>query len=378
MRTEPPHPRTAVTAEPAARDDFFMRKALALAERGRGQTSPNPMVGALVVDRDGVIVGSGAHRIAGGPHAEVFALAEAGARAHGATLFCTLEPCAHQGRTGPCAPLVAASGITRVVIAMEDPNPVVDGRGIAHLRDRGIAVDTGVQRGGAERQNEVFLTNVRHRRPFVVAKVALSLDGRIAGARGATVQLTGTASNRVIQRQRAEVDAIAVGSATVLSDDPLLTPRGAWRGRPLARVIFDRRLRTPPGARVLSTLPAGPIIVMTDGTSAANHPDRVDALQRAGASVAVAAGGLGPSLAWLLREAGIASMVVEGGSTLHRALFDAGLVDAVHAYITPTRLGDTGTIWVEPERFTLSELRHRRADWFGDDVRVEGHVHRDR
>ena len=380
MRTEPPHRRTVAASERVAgdaRDAYFMRKALALAERGRGQTNPNPMVGAIVVDAGGVIVGSGAHRVAGGPHAEVLALGHAGPRARGATLYCTLEPCSHQGRTGPCAPLVAAAGIARAVIAMEDPNPVVGGRGLAHLRERGITVETGVLREGAARQNEVFLTNVSLGRPFVVAKIALSLDGRISGSGGARIQLTGAAANRTIQRQRAEVDAIGAGSSTILADNPLLTARGAWRGRPLARVIFDRRLRTPPGAHVLSTLAAGPIIVLTSEASAVAHPDRIEALERAGARVAVAeAGGIGPSLAWLLREAGITSLVVEGGATLHRALFDAGLVDAVHAYITPARLSESGTLWMEPQRFTLSELGDRRADWFGPDVRVEGHVYR--
>ncbi|HTL46422.1 MAG TPA: bifunctional diaminohydroxyphosphoribosylaminopyrimidine deaminase/5-amino-6-(5-phosphoribosylamino)uracil reductase RibD [Vicinamibacterales bacterium] len=379
MRIEPPHPRTPATAEGGAgeaRDAFFMRRALALAERGRGHTNPNPMVGALVVDARGVIVGRGAHRVAGGPHAEVFALAEAGERAVGGTLYCTLEPCSHHGRTGPCAPLVADAGIRRAVIAMDDPNPVVDGRGLAHLRDRGIAVESGIMGAAAARQNEVFLTNVLLGRPFVVAKIALSLDGNIAGPGGARTQLTGAAAHRIVQRQRAEVDALAVGSSTVLGDDPLLTPRGAWRGRPLARVIFDRRLRTPPGARVLSTVAAGPIIVMTDEACAAAHPERVRALEHAGARVAVAPGGIGPSFSWLLREAGISSIVVEGGSTLHRALFEAGLVDAVHAYIAPVRLGPEAAAWMDPQRFSLSELVDREAAWFGADVRVEGHVHR--
>jgi diaminohydroxyphosphoribosylaminopyrimidine deaminase / 5-amino-6-(5-phosphoribosylamino)uracil reductase len=381
VRTEPPQPPNPRTAEPHERpqpmsDEYFMRKALALAERGRGHTSPNPMVGALVVDSRGVIVGRGAHRVAGGPHAEVFALAEAGERARGATLYCTLEPCSHQGRTGPCAPLVAASGIKRAVIPMRDPNPIVHGRGLAHLREQGVIVETGLLEEEAARQNEVFVTNIRLERPFVVAKVALSLDGCIAGPGGARVSLTGPAANRIVQRQRAEVDAIAVASSTILADDPLLTARGAYRERPLARVIFDRRLRTPATARVLSTLSSGAIIVMTRSASAEAHPELVDALQRAGARVtATETGGIGVSLAWLLREAGITSIVVEGGSTLHRALFDAGLVDAVHAYITPVRLGDGAWKWMDAGRFTLSELHDRRAEWLGDDVKVEGYVH---
>src|SRR5580765_5124431 len=157
-----------------------MRKALALAERGRGQTSPNPMVGALVVNDGGVIVGRGAHAAAGGPHAEVIALADAGARARGATLYCTLEPCSHTGRTGPCAPLVAGAGIRRAVIALEDPNPLVHGSGLTHLRERGLDVTVGVERAAAARQNAAFLTTMRHGRPHVILKAALSLDGWLA------------------------------------------------------------------------------------------------------------------------------------------------------------------------------------------------------
>jgi len=155
----------------------MMRKALALAERGRGHTTPNPMVGALVVDDDGVIVGRGAHQQAGGPHAEVIALADAGPRARGATLYCTLEPCSHTGRTPPCAPLVGSAGIRRAVIALEDPNPLVNGGGLRHLRDRAIETVVGVEREAAERQNAVFLTNIRSRRPHVTVKAAVSMDG---------------------------------------------------------------------------------------------------------------------------------------------------------------------------------------------------------
>ena len=225
-----------------AGDDDYMARALALAERGRGRTSPNPMVGALVVDDEGVIVGRGAHEVAGGPHAEVHALADAGGRARGATLYCTLEPCCHTGRTGPCAPRVVAAGIRRAIVAMEDPNPLVGGRGLDHLRDAGIDVSVGVLRDRAEALNRGFLTAMRLRRPFVTLKVALSVDARVAAAAGARTALTGAAANRAIHRERAEVDAIAVGSETVLVDDPLLTARGAYRYRPLTRVVFDLSL----------------------------------------------------------------------------------------------------------------------------------------
>jgi diaminohydroxyphosphoribosylaminopyrimidine deaminase/5-amino-6-(5-phosphoribosylamino)uracil reductase len=215
------------------------------------------------------------------------------------------------------------------------------------------------------------------RRPFVIVKIALSVDGCIAKTDGVPVRLTGAEADRVIQRQRAEIDAIAVGSSTVLADDPRLTARGAWRERPLARVVFDRRQRTPIGARLLSTQTDGPIIVMTRRAAMDAQPDVAAGLERAGARVvAMDDGGIAASFAWLFREMGITSILVEGGAALHRALFDEELVDAVHAYIAPARLGDAGMKWMDPRRLTLSELSDRRAEWFGADVRVEGHVHR--
>src|SRR5262245_33801958 len=241
------------------------------------------MVGALVVDDEGVVVGRGAHEFAGGPHAEVYALNDAGSRARGATLYCTLEPCSHTGRTGPCAPRVVAAGIRRAVVAMTDPNPLVSGRGIAHLREHGVDVTVGVLADSACRLNRPFVTVMRKRRAFVTLKVALSTDGKVAAAGGARTRLTGPAADRYIHRERAEVDAIAVGSGTILADDPLLTARIAYRRRPLVRVIFDRRLRTPPEARIFSTLPAGPVIIVTRPEAVAADGDRARALDRAGA-----------------------------------------------------------------------------------------------
>lgn len=353
----------------------FMRKALALAERGRGRTSPNPMVGALVVDDDGVIVGRGAHQAAGGPHAEIVALTDAGPRARGATLYCTLEPCSHTGRTGPCAPVVVEAGIRRAVIAMEDPNPLVHGAGLAHLRARGVEVLVGVEAVAAARQNAVFLTNIRQQRPYVILKAALSVDGKLAARPGTRTRLTGAAANRRVQRQRAEVDAVGVGSGTLLADDPLLTPRGAYRGRPLARVVFDRRLRTPPSARVLSTLAAGPVIIVTSERACAADPDRARGLSEAGARLLpLPSDDLGAALR-TLKGQGVSSLVLEGGGTLHRAALDADTVDAVHIYITPTALGPDGVEWIGEGRIGWDGLHERRAQWLGDDILVEGHVH---
>jgi diaminohydroxyphosphoribosylaminopyrimidine deaminase/5-amino-6-(5-phosphoribosylamino)uracil reductase len=366
-------------------DAYFMRKALALAERGRGTTSPNPMVGALVVDDEGVIVGRGAHRVAGGPHAEVIALEDAGPRARGATLYCTLEPCSHVGRTGPCAPIVASAGIRRAVIAMEDPNPLVDGKGLAYLRDRGIDVVVGVEREAAERQNRAFLTGIREGRPYVILKGAVSVDGFMSAKAGTRTQLTGAAANRRVQRQRAEVDAIGVGSGTLLADDPLLTARGAYRSRTLIRVIFDRRLRTPPSARVLSTLDAGPVIIVTSEHARAGAPERAAALSAAGARMIAPAADDLRSACRALKDAGVTSLVLEGGATLHRAALAADIVDAVHVYIAPRRLGPGGVTWLDEGRLAWDALSHRRGAWLGNDLLVEGllrnvrtHVHGNR
>lgn len=357
-------------------DAHFMALALALAERGRGRTSPNPMVGAVVVDREGVVVGRGTHEYAGGPHAEVRALKEAGHRAKGATLYCTLEPCSHTGRTAPCAPLVADAGIARVVVAGEDPNPLVNGAGLEYLRGRGVDVVTGVTREAAERLNRPFFMVQRRRRPFVTMKVALSLDGRMAAAPGVRTPLTGAAANRLIHFDRAEVDGLAVGSSTVLADDPLLTPRGAFRARPLTRVIFDTRLRTPPSARVLSTLDAGPVIIMTAASAIANAPARVQALVDAGARVEA----VGPESrlrAGLERLAalGLTSIIVEGGTTLHASIWSERLVDRVQVYVTPHVLGPGGLEWLPVPLFGSGYLFDTSARPVGDDVLIEGYVH---
>lgn len=356
-------------------DGHFMRTALALAERGRGRTSPNPMVGALVVDAAGVIVGRGAHEIAGGPHAEIVALADAGTRAQGATLYCTLEPCSHSGRTGPCAPVVVQAGIRRAVVAMEDPNPLVHGAGLDHLRSHGVEVVVGVEGDAAARQNAAFLTNIRLGRPYVILKVALSVDGKLAARPGTRTQLTGPAANRRVQRQRAEVDAVGVGSGTVLADDPALTPRGAYRARPLVRVLFDRRLRTPVSARVLSTLEAGPVIIVTSERACAAEPERARGLSAAGARLLpLPADDLGAALR-ALKGLGVWSIVLEGGGALHRAALAADTVDAVHIYITPTALGPDGVEWIGEGRLGWDALDDRRAQWLGVDILVEGHVH---
>jgi diaminohydroxyphosphoribosylaminopyrimidine deaminase / 5-amino-6-(5-phosphoribosylamino)uracil reductase len=359
----------------AGADRAYMAKALALAERGRGRTSPNPMVGAIVVDDEGVIVGRGAHQAAGGPHAEVHALADAGDRARGATLYCTLEPCSHTGRTGPCASLVARAGIRRAVIGVEDPNPEVSGRGLEYLRVHGVDVVVGVEREAAARLNRDFFTVMRQGRPFVTIKAALSLDGRVAAGRGQRTQLTGPDAAIVVHRERAEVDAIAIGSTTALVDDPELTPRIAYRARPLVRVIFDRRLRTPPSARMFTTLDRGPVIVATSASDDAST-SRAEALERAGATIERVGAGE-PFLECVLGRLagrGVLSVAVEGGPTLQDAFWRAGLVDRLQLFVAPVVLGEDGVDWMPLPQGTVANLFDRRVDAVGEDLLIEGLV----
>jgi diaminohydroxyphosphoribosylaminopyrimidine deaminase/5-amino-6-(5-phosphoribosylamino)uracil reductase len=207
----------------------YMNRALFHAARGRGRTTPNPVVGAVVVTPDGVVVGHGSHERSGEAHAEVLALAMAGSRARGATLYCTLEPCSHVGRTGPCVSRIVEAGIARVVASVEDPNPLVRGRGFAYLRGHGVVVEVGVGAAEATRLNRPFFSLIRDRRPFVTLKAATSLDGCIAEAPGRRTLLSSKAARRHSHVVRAAVDAIAVGIGTVLVDDPRLTARGPFR-----------------------------------------------------------------------------------------------------------------------------------------------------
>jgi diaminohydroxyphosphoribosylaminopyrimidine deaminase/5-amino-6-(5-phosphoribosylamino)uracil reductase len=355
-------------------DTDYMTRALALAERGRGRTSPNPMVGAVVVDREGVVVGRGSHEFAGGPHAEVHALRDAGARARGATLYCTLEPCSHVGRTGACAPVVADAGIARVVVAARDPNPLVNGRGLEMLRHRGIPVTSGVLDDEARTLNAPFFTVMTRQRPFITMKIAVSADHRTAIRPGVRTSLTGAAAMRLIHRDRAEVDAIAVGSETVLADDPSLTARGAYRHRPLVRVVFDSRLRTPPNARLLSTLDAGPVIIVSTQSMMETAAARAASLAAAGAEIlALQDGSTLAKAVERLAARGISSMIVEGGVRLHRSFWDADLVDRVQVYMTPHVLGADGPEWLP---FPLPGLGPVTTRTLGSDLLAEAYVHR--
>jgi diaminohydroxyphosphoribosylaminopyrimidine deaminase/5-amino-6-(5-phosphoribosylamino)uracil reductase len=353
-----------------------MRRALEQARRGIGRTTPNPVVGACVVTDEGVVVGDGAHERAGEPHAEVHALNEAGEKSRGATLYCTLEPCSHTGRTGPCTERIIAAGITRVVAAMQDPFPLVSGRGFAALRAHGIDVDEGLQRDAAARLNQPFLTTVREGRPFVILKAATSIDGRIAEAPGSRTRLTSPAANRRVQYLRAQVDAIAVGSGTILVDDPLLTARDVYRERPLTRVVLDRRLRTPPHARVFSTLSAGPVIILTTREAAATKASERSALERAGA-VVMTPEEMGVRQAFrALSALDIQSVLLEGGAAVHAAAWNEGVVDFVQLFVTPVTLGSMGVPLFNGRPWSLSSLIDLRVEVLGPDTVIEGYVHR--
>ena len=357
-------------------DVRWMRRALAHARRGLGRTTPNPVVGACIVTDEGVVVGDGAHERAGEPHAEVLALEEAGSRARGATLYCTLEPCSHTGRTGPCTERIIAAGIRRVVSAMEDPFPLVNGRGFAVLRARGIVVDTGVERDEAVRLNQPFLKTVRESRPFVILKAATSLDGRLAAASRERTQLTSLAVERHAHEQRAQVDAIAIGSGTLLVDDPLLTPRHVFRERPLTRVIFDRRLQASPSARVFSTLSSGPVIIVTSRTTMTLCADRARALEGAGATLmAIDDPGMKEALRALAGR-GMQSVLLEGGTTVHQAAWDAGVVDYVQLYVAPVAVGPDGPPAALGGSGVVDSLFERNIRMLGPDVLIEGYVHR--
>jgi len=352
----------------------YMDRALFLAARGRGRTSPNPMVGAVVVSPDGVIVGQGFHERAGKPHAEVQALGMAGVRAQGATMYCTLEPCCHQGRTGPCAPRIVEAGIARVVAATVDPNPVVDGRGFHYLRAQGVDVEIGLRQSAAVRLNQPFFTLTREGRPFVILKAATSLDGCIARTRGERTDFTSAAANRHAHGVRAEVDAVGVGVGTILCDDPLLTPRGVYRDGPLIRILFDRRLRTPPSARVLSTRDAGPVIIVTEA-EAARRADVRKPLEDRGAEIEVARDGSFGAALERLAARHIGSLLLEGGAALHASAWDEGLVDYVRLYVTPHIIGPDGLKLLDGRRFSSAALVEPRVEPLGPDVLIEGYVH---
>jgi diaminohydroxyphosphoribosylaminopyrimidine deaminase / 5-amino-6-(5-phosphoribosylamino)uracil reductase len=361
-----------------------MRRALELAERGRGLVSPNPLVGAVLV-RDGEIVGEGWHEGPGRPHAEIVALDAAGPRARGATLYTTLEPCSHFGRTPPCAPRLIEAGVRRVVAAIGDPNPMVDGGGFSMLRDGGVAVEHGTAAREALAQNEAFLKHVRTGLPFVVLKMASSLDGKVAARDGSSRWITGEEARAEVHRMRAGADAIMVGSGTALQDDPALTVRyPAYRGTPPLRVVVDGRGVVPETHTVFRD-GAAPTLVAT--TERAPEPRR-RAWAAAGADVVVLGDTAAPHtpLDRLLETLGkrdVQEVLLEGGPSLAWAAVDAGLIDRVVLFMAPVLIGgarapgildgEGSARLVDAIPLDVTEVRR-----VGDDLKVVADVHRDR
>lgn len=359
-------------------DRQHMALAIRLAGRGVYSTHPNPNVGCVIVAR-GEVVGSGWHRQAGGPHAEVFALREAGEKARGADVFLSLEPCSHQGRTPPCAEALVDAGVKRVVVAMQDPNPLVAGRGLERLRAAGIEVETGLLEAQAQALNPGFISRMQQARPWIRVKLASSLDGRTAMASGESHWITGDAARRDVQRLRARSSAIVTGIGTVLADDPSMNVRmdaaqlyGVEPVHQPLRVVLDTRLRMPVQAKMLS-LP-GATLVITGATDA----DRWQALQMAGAEVVAvekAAGRLKPeAVVTLLAERDVNELLLECGPTLAGAFLRAGLVDELVVYIAPHLMGDSARgLFHLPALQQMSEriaLKWQDVRQVGNDLRL--------
>ena len=358
-------------------DERWMKRALYLAEKGRGRTSPNPMVGAVLV-KDGRVVGEGHHIKAGEAHAEILALRQAGEEAKGATLYLNLEPCTHYGRTPPCAPAVIEAGVRRVVIGMEDPNPLVRGKGLESLRSAGLNVQIGVLENPCRRLNEAFCKYIVKKEPFVILKAAATLDGKIAAREGDSKWISGEGSRRLVHRLRNQVDGIVVGIGTIVKDDPMLTAR-IKGGKDPDRVILDSRLRIPENAKVIQISPWKTIVATTE---LAPEDKRVR-LEKKGVRILVLDSEEGRvSLKTCLSRLGEMEMVtvmVEGGSQVNGAFLDEGLIDKILLFLSPKLIGDHQAIGIFggkgvasiKEAISLNEFRVRRI---GGDLLLEGYL----
>jgi diaminohydroxyphosphoribosylaminopyrimidine deaminase/5-amino-6-(5-phosphoribosylamino)uracil reductase len=354
-----------------------MLLAYHLAKATEGQTSPNPMVGAVVV-KEGRVIGTGVHLRAGTPHAEVHALNMAGTEAEGSTLYVTLEPCDHYGRTPPCTERIIRSGVKRVVVGSLDPDKRVSGRGIRRLSDAGIEVITGVLEKECLQLNEAYFHHRRTGKPFVTLKMAMTLDGKIATPGGDSRWITGEVARRHVHELRHRADAILVGVGTVLADNPRLTTRLPAGGKHPLRVIVDSRLRTPVDAAVTETEEASTWIFTTD------LRDRAKERKLLEKGVQVISTGPGPRVDWervleVLGDAGILSLLVEGGGEVNASLLREGRVQKVIAFLAPKLLGGrrspTAVEGEDPAKMADAlELANLQVEQFGDDLCVTGYV----
>jgi diaminohydroxyphosphoribosylaminopyrimidine deaminase/5-amino-6-(5-phosphoribosylamino)uracil reductase len=376
------------------KDEAFLRRALELAREGIGLASPNPCVGAVFVDSKGRVAGEGLHTFAGIKHAEILALEQAGEKARRGVLYINLEPCSHQGRTAPCADAVIAAGVRRVVACMQDPNPLVAGKGFERLRNAGISVASGILEEEAKLLNEGFAKYIRHRTPLITLKAAMTLDGKIApppseshrstalGGGGATGGwVTSEIARAHVQQLRHQNDAIMVGVGTIIADDPLLTDRsGLPRRQPLLRVIVDSRLRLPPQSRVVKTAKDDVLVLCSFAEEKRkrellNQGIRVE-------QVPVGAGDGRPDMRGIARRLGtmeITSLLVEGGAMINGAALASGIVDKVFLYYAPKILDGMGSVpfatGVGFDRMSdAAQVKSIKLHRFGEDFAVEGYL----
>ena len=358
-------------------DEQWMKRALRLAEKGRGRTSPNPMVGAILV-KDDKVVGEGYHAKAGEAHAEIIALQRASEDARGAILYINLEPCAHYGKTPPCAPRVIEAGVKRVAIGMEDPNPLVKGKGVEILRRAGLDVEVGILEKECRRLNEAFCKYILEKEPFVILKVAATLDGKIATRDGDSKWISGEASRRFVHKLRDQVDGVLVGIGTVLRDDPLLTAR-VRGGRDPYRIVLDSRLKIPEEAKLIGDFPAKVVIVATELAP----EDKIERLEKRGVRILTLDSKEGrvdlKSCLSKLGEIGIMSLLVEGGSQVNGSFLDEGLIDKLLLFLSPKLIGDHRAPGIFGGRGVSSlqeaiPLKEMKAKKIGEDILIEGYL----
>lgn len=362
-------------------DEKFMQSALKLAARGIGAVEPNPAVGCIIV-KSGQVIGRGWHKKFGGPHAEINALEDCknlGVRSEGATMYVTLEPCCHEGKTGPCTHAIIAAGLDKVVAAAIDPSAHASGKGIEQLRKVGIRVETGVCEAQAKLLNAPFFKFVTTGKPWVALKWAQSIDGKVAYSQKdeARQWISNELSRADAHRLRRRAGAIVVGVNTVIADDPLLTPRPSKGKKPI-RIVLDRSLRIPLSCRVLRTTKSGPVIVCTNDAATKANPKIAERIAKKGAEVLVCPEAAGSNLHFLLDEMGkrgIQQVLVEGGPKVLTSFLKEGLADEICVYIAPKILGSSGRVPISEAMSELTTgvgLHHVDIKTFGEDVRLSG------